>query len=293
MVQLGFALPQFGSLAGSATEVGRFAAEAEKLGAHSLWVGDRLLCPVHFTVGYGGTDRIPTQFRSVLDPFALLTVAATTTTQVTLGTNVLNLPWYAPAVLARSLTTIDVLSGGRLVPGFGIGWSPEEYAAAGIPWQRRGQRLDETLDALDSWWSENPARYEGELVRLPETYVDVRPVRRPPVHLAAMSGRALRRVGGRADGWLPAWVLPGPDDVDPLLRMWDVVRAAAGEAGRPDPAVVLRLNAPAGTSPEQIVDRIGWLAERTGFTDMFLDPLYVSSSVDEELELAGRLLAQV
>lgn len=293
MVQLGFALPQFGPLARNAAEVGRFAAEAEKLGARSLWVGDRLLCPVSFTVGYGGTDTIPAEFRSVLDPFALLTVAATATREAVLGTNVLNLPWYAPAVIARSLTTIDVLSGGRLVPGFGIGWSPEEYAAAGVPWQRRGRRLDETLDALETWWTENPAGYEGELVTLPQTYVDVRPVRRPPIYLGAMTERALHRVGRRADGWLPAWVIPGPDSVDPLLRMWDVVRAAASAAGRPDPAVVLRVNAAAGTSPERMIDVIGWLAERTGFTDIFLDPMYVSSSVDDALGLAERLLAAV
>src|ERR1700742_4504706 len=99
MIKLGFALPQFGALAGYGDQVGHFAAEAERMGAASLWVGDRLLDPVHFTVGYGGGPTIPDESRSILDPFALLTVAATATSTATLGSNVLNLPWYAPAVV--------------------------------------------------------------------------------------------------------------------------------------------------------------------------------------------------
>jgi probable F420-dependent oxidoreductase len=293
MIRLGFSLPQFGALAGAATEVARFAAAAERLGAHSLWVGDRLLCPVEPTVGYGGGSTIPAEFRSVLDPFALLTVAATATGNAQLGTNVLNLPFYAPAVIARSLTTIDVLSGGRLIPGFGIGWSPEEYQAAGIPWAGRGVRLDESLDALEAWWTRNPAEYHGTVVTLPKTYVDVRSARqpRPPIWLGGVSETALRRVGRRADGWLPACVIPGTSTVDLLLRQRDIVRAAARDAGRAeDVPVVLRVNVGRGTPVEQIADTLGRVHEQTGIEDMFVDPTYLVADVDEALELAARLL---
>lgn len=294
-IRLGFALPQFGAMASQGDQVARFAVEAEHLGAASLWAGDRLLAPVEPVVGYGGGDTIPPEFRSVLDPFALLTVAATVTKTALLGFNVLNLPWYAPAVVARSLTTIDVVSGGRLLPGFGIGWSPDEYEAAGIPWQGRGARLDESLDALEALWGPGPAEYHGTLVTVPKSHVDLRPVQRPrpPIYLGGVSEAALRRIGRRADGWLPAGVIPGYFTTERFAGQREVIRAAAKEAGRPDPdlPVVLRANVRAGTSVEQIVDALESVAEGTGITDMFVDLMYLASSVDEALDLASHLLS--
>jgi probable F420-dependent oxidoreductase len=296
MIRLGFALPQFGGLAAYGDQVGRFAAEAERLGASSLWVGDRLLAPVHPTVGYGGGDTIPPEFRSVLDPFALITVAATATKTATLGFNVLNLPWYAPAVLARSLTTIDVISGGRLIPGFGIGWSPEEYQAAGTPWQARGARLDEALDVLEKWWGASPAAHEGPLYTLPETHVDLRPVQqpRPPIYLGGTTEPALRRIGRRADGWLPAGRLPGALTPERILAQRDIIQAAARAAGRSeDLLTTLRVNVAAGTSVEEIVDAMENVAEKTGITDMFVDTMYLVSDVDESLAKAEEVLSAI
>lgn len=297
MINLGFALPQFGSLAGQADQVGRFAAETERMGARSLWVGDRLLAPVHPKIGYAGATTFPAEFRASLDPLTLLTVAATATTSVTLGTAVLNLPWYAPAVVARSLTTIDIVSGGRLLPGFGMGWSPEEYEAAGIPWQRRGARLDESLDALEEIWRSTPAEYRGELVSVPRSHTDLRPVQRPrpPIYLGAMSEAALRRVGRRADGWLPAGVIPRLFAPETFLAQREVIRQAAREAGRGDrePATVLRANVERGTSVAQVADALHTVAERTGISDMFVDLMYIASDVDDALELASRILAAV
>jgi probable F420-dependent oxidoreductase len=293
MIKLGFALPQFGALAGYGNRVGFFAAEAERLGAQSLWVGDRLLHPVRPTVGYGGRSIIPDEFKSTLDPFALLTVAAAVTTTAKLGTNVLNVPWYAPAVLARSLTTIDIVSGGRLLPGFGIGWSPDEYQAAGIPWQARGARLDETLDALDALWNDNPAQYQGKLVTVPETHVDLKPVQRPlPVYLGGQSEAALRRIGRRGCGWLPAGIVPVFLDADTLLAHREIIQAAAREAGRSeDIPTVLRVNTTHDTGVPQIVDAVGAVAERTGITDIFVDLMYIATGVDEALDMARDLLA--
>ncbi len=149
-------LPQFGLQAEQGNQVGRFAREIEGGGAHSLWVGDRLLAAVDPQVGYSGGTTIPDEFHRSLDPFALLTAAAVSTERVLLGTNVLIAPLYPPAVPARSLTTIDVISGGRLIAGLGIGWSPEEYAAAGVPFEHRGARFDDyfvdlmyTTDTVD------------------------------------------------------------------------------------------------------------------------------------------------
>jgi probable F420-dependent oxidoreductase len=295
MINLGFALPQFGALAGAADQVGRFAAEAEHLGARSLWVGDRLLAPVSPVVGYGGGPTIPAEFRSVLDPLTLLTVAAGATSQAVLGTNVLNLPWYAPAVLARTLTTIDILSRGRLVPGFGIGWSPDEYQAAGVPWAGRGARLEESLDALEALWGPSPVEYQGKLLSVPRSHVELRAAQapRPPIYLGGTSEAALRRIGRRADGWLPAGVVPGYLTPEMFTAQREVVRAAARQAGRGDDdlPVVLRVNVRAGTSVAQVTDAMAAVAAETGITDMFVDLMYLAQDVDGALELAASLLA--
>jgi probable F420-dependent oxidoreductase len=295
MIRLGFALPQFGALATHGDQVARFAAEAERLGARSLWVGDRLLAPVHPVVGYGGGSTIPPEFRAVLDPFTLITVAATATSTATLGFNVLNLPWYPPAVLARSLTTIDIVSGGRLLPGFGIGWSPDEYQAAGIPWQARGARLDEGLDVLEKLWTDSPAVHDGPLYTLPETYADLRPAQqpRPPIYLGGTTEPALRRIGRRADGWLPVMRVPGAN-LERIVAQRETIQAAATAAGRPaDLPAVLRVNVAAGTGAGEIVDAMETIAAQTGIADFFVDPMYLVSDVDEMLALAQRLLSGI
>jgi alkanesulfonate monooxygenase SsuD/methylene tetrahydromethanopterin reductase-like flavin-dependent oxidoreductase (luciferase family) len=88
---------------------------------------DRILFPVHRRAPYPvGDGTLPVQCKRVLDPLETLTFAAAHTRRVALGTSVLNLPWYTPVLLARQLTTLDILSGGRLWVGFGIGWSPDE-----------------------------------------------------------------------------------------------------------------------------------------------------------------------
>lgn len=280
MVRLGFALPQFGALA-QVDDVRRFAATAEELGAASLWVGDRLLAPVDPVVGYGGRDTVPVEFRRILDPFALMTVAAVATSAVTIGSNVLNLPWYQPALLARSLTSIDLLSGGRLIAGFGIGWSPDEYVAAGVPWPARGARLDDYLSALDALWTSNPAAYEGRFTTVPAAHIDLRPARRPPVYLGGRAPAALRRIARRADGWLPVARVPGRFDADGLRAQ----RAVVG-----DLPAVLRVNVAAGASVSAVVDVLSAAAD-AGLEDVFVDLMYLARDVDHALALAAELLA--
>jgi probable F420-dependent oxidoreductase len=293
-MRVGFCLPQFGAQAHQAGQIAWFAAEAERLGAHSLWVGDRLMAPVDPVVGYGGTGTIPEQFRSVLDPFAVLAIAATATSSAQLGSSVINLPWYPPVMVARSLTTIDVVSGGRLLPGFGIGWSPDEYQAANVPWRGRGARLEESLDALEAIWGPGPAAYAGAAWTMPASHLDLRPVQQPhpPIYLGGLSEAALARVGRRADGWLPAVRLPGFAEPGLILLQREVIAGAAVESGRDanQIATALRINAIAGTTVEEIVAVMDRIEQGTGIEHMFVDLMYLASDVPEMLGLAARIL---
>ncbi|WP_458687509.1 TIGR03619 family F420-dependent LLM class oxidoreductase [Nocardia tengchongensis] len=295
-MKIGFSLPQFGSHAREGARIAQYAVELEQAGADSLWVGDRLIAATHPTVGYGGSDSIPAVFNSILDPFVLLGIAGAATERVRLGANVLIAPLYPPAQLARSLTTIDVVSQGRLIAGFGIGWSPEEYAASHVPFNHRGARLDETLDALDTMWSTDPAGYTGRFVTVPEHRRELQPVRRPSIHLAAFNPAALARVGRRGDGWLPVVPVPGPPGWGKqLLALRAIIDDAAVAAGRDPEAIdtVLRVNVAAGTDLEQVAATIETVAADSGFDDFFVDLLYVTDSVDTMLDAALRLLARL
>jgi alkanesulfonate monooxygenase SsuD/methylene tetrahydromethanopterin reductase-like flavin-dependent oxidoreductase (luciferase family) len=276
-MRLGIAVPQWGDTADEATRIGDFAAAAEEAGAASLWVGDRLLAAVDPQIGYGGTDTVPVEFRRALDPFALLAVAATRTTTPVLGTSVLVGPLYPPAILARSLATINALAPGRLVAGLGIGWSPEEYAGAGLGFDRRGARLDELLDGLDTLWSDEPAPLTGARFPLPAVHVET-PRPRPAVYLSGWSEAALRRVGRRADGWLPVGRLP-TDDVDGQADRLLAVSTAQ------------RLHAAAGTDAAAIADAVRRFADR-GFDDLFVDPMYAAPGIDAGLELFADVVAR-
>lgn len=285
-------MPQFGESARA--DLARYAATAESLGVDSLWVGDRLLTPVNPSVGYAGRDTIPEQFRAGLDPFIALAVAATATTRVRLGSSVFVAPWYPPVQLGRQLTAIDVVSGGRLVPGFGIGWSPEEFSAAGAPFRARGAQLDELLDALEGLWTTNPVQHDGKRWSIPPSWVDLKPVQqpRPPIYLAAFTPASLRRVGKRADGWLPAVQVPGGVAPEMLALLRRTIDDAAREAGR-DPSAIhtwVRINVAAGTPIDAVAEAVRTLAD-AGYPDVFVDLMYVAIDTDDHLRWVQELLA--
>jgi probable F420-dependent oxidoreductase len=289
-MEIGFSLPQYGGLASDAGQTARFARELEAAGAASLWVGDRLFAAVDPKVGYAGMmDTIPAQFNSVLDPFTLLGVAAGATERVLLGAHVLVATWYPPVVLARALTTLDVVSNGRLLPGLGIGWSPEEYRAVGLEFRQRGRRLDETLDALEAIWANDPAEYHGTLVDVPRHRSSLKPVQRPrpPVYLASFSEAALRRAGQRGDGWLPI-IMPGQIDLEALQAQQALVDKAALETGR-DPKTIsalVRVNVARGDLPRAVADDISRLADTLGFEHFFIDQMYTDDTVDQAITSA-------
>ena len=221
---LGFALPVSGSWATPAncTHVAR---RAEELGYSSLWTFQRLLSPLE-----ADTPVLPPQYRSVQDPLAVLAYAAGHTSTVRLGVAVVNMPYYAPLVLAKTLTTIDHLSGGRLDVGLGIGWLPPEMEAVDVSLARRGDRAEDYLRCLWTIWTDDIVDYEGEFYRVPRSRVDPKPVQRPhpPLLMGGGADVALRRAGRETSGWISS----SQADLRRIDESIGTVRAAAVDAGR-------------------------------------------------------------
>jgi probable F420-dependent oxidoreductase len=240
-MRLGFALPQLGELAGP-DNIRAVAQRAEGLGFDSLWVLDRILYPVNPRTPYPvGDGSLPVQYKRVLDPLETLTFAAAHTRRVALGTSILNLPWYNPVLLARRLTTLDVLSGGRLRVGFGVGWSPDEYEAVSTPFPERGKRADEFVQALKAIWTTDPVEFRGAYCVIPKSFISLKPVQKPhpPIYMAAYTPLAMKRVAKEADGWFPVGI-----PITAISQMFDGIRQMAKEAGR-DPAeleLIVRAN---------------------------------------------------
>jgi probable F420-dependent oxidoreductase len=250
MMRFGFALPQVGLAAGPEALV-MVAKRAEELGFESLWVLDRVLWPVNPRVPYPiGDGSLPVKYKSVLDPLETLTFVAAHTRRIALGTSVLNLPWYNPVLLARRLTTLDILSAGRLRVGFGIGWSPDEYEAAGVTWEERGKRADESIKVLKKIWTTDPVEFQGKYYRIPKSVIGPKPVQKPhpPIYMAAFSPSALKRVGTEANGWFPVGI-----PLSGVGSIFDEIRSMAKNAGR-DPSaleLIVRANVEIHNAPIQ------------------------------------------
>ncbi|MEU8936078.1 TIGR03619 family F420-dependent LLM class oxidoreductase [Streptomyces sp. NPDC048409] len=295
-MDIGFTLPQFHRQASEIDRAAEFSKTLEDAGAASLWVGDRNLAAVHPSIGYGGFgNTIPEELNPAADPFALLAVAASATDRVRLGTHVLIAPLYPVVQLARSLTSIDRISGGRLIPGFGIGWSPEEYEAASVRFDRRGALLDEQLDALHEMWTRDPAGYRGKLLSVPEHHSPLKPIQdpHPPIYLGGVAEAALRRVGERADGWLPFCAIPSFVDVGSLKDQQRTVEDAARAAGRDlgDIDAVLRINIDVGAALTLVATTVRQIAEETAISHFVFDTTYSASGVDHALTQSAELLA--
>jgi probable F420-dependent oxidoreductase len=248
-MRLGFALPQVGPVAGPDALV-TVAQRAEALGFDSLWTLDRMLYPVNPQTPYPATrdGLLPDLYKRVLDPLETLTFVAAHTSRVALGTSVLNIPWYPPVLLARRLTTLDVLSRGRLRVGFGTGWSLDEYEAAGAPFKERGKRADEIIAALKTIWTTDPVEFQGKYYRIPKSFIGPKPVQKPhpPIYMAAFTPPAMKRVATEANGWFPVAV-----PLTAVPQMFEGIKGMAREAGR-DPAeleLIVRANVEFSDAP--------------------------------------------
>ncbi len=284
-MRIGYTLPQVGPLGGP-DEIIAATRQADELGYDAVWVNDRVLWPTAPQAPFpAGDGSLSPMWRRNLDAIDTLTFAAAHSTRLRLGTAVLILPIYDPVLLARRLTTVDILSKGRLVAGFGLGWSPDEYQVTGTPWAGKAERMEDALDVIDKIWAGGTVAHESAFTSMPEAVFEAVPVQRPrpPIYLAAYSEAGLARIAKRADGWTPAGI-----PIPVMGQMFQGIGAMAESGGR-DPSdigLIVRANCsivgelpndderqPFAGSVAQIVDDARRCAE-IGADEVFIDVQY-------------------
>lgn len=182
------------------------AAQAEGRGYDSLWVPDHTHIPSSRETPWVDGRDLPAEYARILDPFCVLTEAATATTSLLLGVGVCLVVQRDPIVLAKQVATVDHLSRGRFLLGVGYGWNVEEMRNHGIDFRQRHAVTAEKIGAMKALWTEEEASFSGEHVRFEPSWAWPKPVQQPhpPVLIGGKGPRALRQVAELADGWLPA-----------------------------------------------------------------------------------------
>lgn len=206
-MRVGLSLPQLGPHVDGRAVRG-FAERAEELGYGSLFVQQHLFFPHVVESGYSARPglAVPEAYRSVLAPMETLAAVAGWTSDIILGTSILVAGYHRPVDLAQRISTLDLLSGGRTVFGFSVGWSDEEHAQYDVDPRTRGRRADELIDALKACWGPDPVSFDGDFFTIPVSDVRPKPVQRPhpPLMSGMRSEAGLRRTAEKFDVWNPA-----------------------------------------------------------------------------------------
>jgi probable F420-dependent oxidoreductase len=202
---LSVGIPNFGGWAGGDWSALLDVARAcDDCGVHRLIVNDHVVMGRRTDAYVWG--RFPTAPDGPwLEPLTVLSAVAAVTSRVRLATGVIIAPLRPAAVLAKTVATLDVMSGGRVDLGVGTGWQSEEYDAVGLDFTARGQRLDDTIGACRALWSELPASYSSQTTSFTDTFCSPQPMQsRLPVWFAGpLTERNLQRIVDLGDGWIP------------------------------------------------------------------------------------------
>ncbi|MEU3474140.1 MULTISPECIES: TIGR03619 family F420-dependent LLM class oxidoreductase [Nocardiaceae] len=228
---IGLSLPQLGEHV-DAGAVRAFATSAEELGFSSLWVQEHLFYPEENESIYGGrhTTSVHPAYRSVLGATELMAFAAACTRTITIGSSILVAGYHRPVELAQRLSTLDLLSGGRLVAGLGAGWSDEEHAQMDVDPRTRGRRMGELVRAVQACWGPDPVEFEGEFFSIPRSIVRPKPVQQPhpPLLSGLRSATGLKRTAALFDIWNPSSGSP-----EALLEQLETMRELRSEDASP------------------------------------------------------------
>jgi probable F420-dependent oxidoreductase len=206
----------------------QLARTAEQAGFESLWTVEHVVYPDDYGSAYpydSSGKMAMTPDTSLPDPLVWLTWVGAVTETIRLATGILILPQRNPVVLAKEVATIDHLTGGRVELGIGVGWLREEFDALGIPFERRGARTDEYIEAMRALWDADHTEYHGDFVDFAGVSVNPKPANgRVPITVGGHSRAAAERAGRLGDGFFP-----GKGDI---AELGDIVRQTAADCGR-------------------------------------------------------------
>lgn len=199
-----------------------YGVRMEQLGFDSLWVWDHVLLGVE--------PNFP-----IIEALTLLTAVAARTTKIKLGTGILVLPLRNPVMLAKQLSSMDLLSDGRLILGMASGWYKREFDAVGVPFEKRGKIMDENLDILTRFWTEDMVKGDFMYHKIPAGVMYPKPAQkpRPPILIGGYVDRVLKRAALTGDGWLTYFYT-----AESFAKSWAKVRDFAKEGGK-DPDTLL------------------------------------------------------
>jgi probable F420-dependent oxidoreductase len=253
-----------------ATAIGKAAEEA---GFESVWTVEHVVVPDGYQseYPYDKSGRMPGDgMIDMPDPLIWLTFVAASTTSLKLGTGILIVPQRNPIILAKEVASLDRLSGGRLLLGVGAGWLAEEFDALGVPFERRGERLDDYITAMRALWTDHKATYQGEFCSFTDAVMLPKPHNGPvPVIIGGHTKAAARRAGRLGDGFFP-----GRAETDELKQLLAVMREAAQEAGRNPDDIEITFGSPEvfGADPVGAIHKL----EDLGVSRVMIAPLSFS-----------------
>ncbi len=218
------------------------ARTAEALGFDAVFVNDHIIVD-------GSSRSAP--WTNTYDPLVALSFIAANTTRIGLGVSVLIMPYRNPIASAKSLATIDRMSGGRLIAGIGVGWNEAEFNALGVPFHQRGARTTEYLRIWQACWAPGTVSFAGKFFAFSDMYVSPKPLQQPfpPIWIGGASDAALRRAATFAAVWQPT-----PMPVADLVDRQAALRKACDRIGRQQPPETrmsfrVEFGASAGSAP--------------------------------------------
>lgn len=242
-VTFGCSLPSRGPMC-SPEALRSLAQRAEDLMFDSVWVSDHIILPRQVNSFYPYAPDGVATFRPdepYYEPLAALNFLAGCTQRVRLGTHVLILPYRNPVLTAKILATLDVLSGGRVILGAGVGWMEEEFQALGLDtFAERGAVTDEYIQLYKELWTNDEPVFHGKYYQLSGSGFQPKPVQKPhpPIWIGGHTSPAIRRAARFGDGWMPIGLRP-PAILEPeeMAAKIALLRSQTRRAGRPEASV--------------------------------------------------------
>jgi len=209
-----------------------FVRMVEAAGCDSVWQVEHPIVAEDYEplYSYSADGKAPFSPAVIMpDPLEWLAFAAAASDTIKLGTAVVVLPLHSPIVIAKRVATLDALSGGRVLLGVGSGWQKEEYAAVHVPYEQRGKRLDEIIEAMRVLWRDSPASYAGEHYQFHRVHCDTKPARPEgvPILIGGSTEVAAKRAGRLGNGFYPYVISP-----EDLAKRLQTLRRTAREHGR-------------------------------------------------------------